>query len=135
MTPLTAADRERAREALGRLGSHPRLTAEDGTAVDLPEPVAEALTEMLAAAADGERVLVLRALQSLTTEQAAAVLGVSRPTVVRLVDTGKLQARMVGTHRRLALADVLAYRETSAGRRRDALDEMTTEAEDLGLYD
>jgi excisionase family DNA binding protein len=135
MTPLTAEDRECARQALGRLGTHPRLTTEDGTVVDLPGPVAEALTEMLTAAADGERVLVLRAPENLTTEQAAAVLGVSRPTVVRLVDTGKLQARMVGTHRRLALADVLAYREASARRRRNALDEMADDAEDLGLYD
>ena len=135
MTPLTAEDRERARDALGRLGPRPRLTTEDGTVVDLPEPVTEALTEMLQAAADGERVLVLRASQRLTTEQAAAVLGVSRPTVVRLVDTGKLHARMVGTHRRLALADVLAYREASVRRRRDALDEMARDAEDLGLYD
>jgi excisionase family DNA binding protein len=135
VTPLTAEDRERARDALGRLGRHPRLTAEDGTAVDLPEPVAEALTEMLAAAAAGERVLVLRATQNLTTEQAAALLGVSRPTVVRLVDTGKLRAHMVGTHRRLALADVLAYRQETARRRGEALDEMASDAEDLGLYD
>jgi excisionase family DNA binding protein len=135
MTPLTAEDRERAREALGRLGSRPRLEAEDGTVVELPRPVTEALTEMLEAAAQGERVLLLRAPQNLTTEQAAALLGVSRPTVVRLIEAGKLEAHMVGTHRRLALADVLAYREASARRRRDALDQMVDDAEDLGLYD
>lgn len=46
---------------------------------------------------------------------AAAVLGVSRPTVVRLVEAGKLPARMVGTHRRLRLGDVLTYRERRHG--------------------
>ncbi len=95
----------------------------------------DALTEFLEATADGERALVIRSVTDLTTQQAAAVLGVSRPTVIRLVESGKLPARLVGTHRRLDLRDVLAYRETSAAKRRAALDEMTREAEDLGLYD
>jgi excisionase family DNA binding protein len=59
----------------------------------------------------------------------------SRPTVVRMIEAGKISARMVGTHRRLALTDVLAYREASAKRRSEALDEMTRQAEELGLYD
>ncbi|MDQ3306096.1 MAG: excisionase family DNA-binding protein [Actinomycetota bacterium] len=95
----------------------------------------EALAEILEAAADGERALVLRSPEELTTEQAAAVLGVSRPTVVRLVESGTLPARMVGTHRRLSLGNVLAHREASAKRRSEALEEMTREAEELELYD
>lgn len=135
MTVLDAEDRDRAREMLRVLGAHPRITTEDGTVLDLPASVAEALAEILEAAADGERALVLRSPEDLTTEQSAAVLGVSRPTVVRLVEAGKLPARMVGTHRRLALSEVLAYRDASAKRRSEALDEMAREAEELGLYD
>lgn len=135
MAVLTEEDRDRAREMLRVLGAHPRITTEDGTVVDLPGPVAEALAEILEAAADGERALVLRSPEDLTTEQAAAVLGVSRPTVVRLVESGKLPARMVGTHRRLSLSDVLAHREASAKRRSESLDKMAREAEELGLYD
>lgn len=135
MGALTTEERDRVREALGRAGGRPRITTENGTVLDLPEAVAEALAEVLEAAADGERALVLRSPDNLTTEQAAAVLGVSRPTVVRMIEAGKLRARMVGTHRRLALGDVLAYRELSTKRRRDALDEMTRQAEELGLYD
>lgn len=128
-------DRRRAREVLRALGTHPTVTTENGTVLDLPASVAEALTEVLEAAADGERALVLRSTADLTTEQAAEVLGVSRPTVVRLVDAGKLPARMVGTHRRLALGDVLRYRAASDRKRSEALDEMTRGAEELGLYD
>lgn len=135
MTALTAEEQDRVREALGRSDGRPRITTGDGTVLDLPEPVAEALAEVLAAAAEGERALVLRSPDDLTTEQAAAVLGVSRPTVVRMIEAGKLPARMVGTHRRLTLGDVLAYREASATRRRDALDRMANQAEELGLYD
>ncbi|MBS1846797.1 MAG: helix-turn-helix domain-containing protein, partial [Actinobacteria bacterium] len=94
-----------------------------------------ALAEFLTATAEGEQALVVRPDSDLTTQQAAAVLGVSRPTVIRLVDSGKLPARLVGTHRRLDLRDVLTYRESSVTNRRAALDDMVREAEDLGLYD
>lgn len=132
---VTEQDRNQAREVLHALGSHPRLTTDDGVVLDLPQSVLEALAEFLEAAADGERALVLRSPEDLTTEQAAAILGVSRPTVIRLVEAGKVPARLVGTHRRLALSDILAYRDASAANRRSAMDEMTREAEGLGLYD
>jgi excisionase family DNA binding protein len=135
MSAVTEKDRDHAREVLHALRGHPRITTEDGTVLELPQPVIDALAELLEAAAEGERALVLRSPEQLTTEQAAAVLGVSRPTVVRLVEAGKLPARMVGTHRRLALGDVLAYREATAAKRRTAIDEMTRDAEELGLYD
>ena len=135
MSTIAEKDRDQAREVLHALASHARITTDDGTVLDLPQPVLDALAEFLEAAADGERALVLRSPEDLTTEQAAAVLGVSRPTVVRLVEAGRLHARMVGTHRRLTLGDVLAYREASATKRRAAIDDMTREAEELGLYD
>lgn len=108
MSAVTAKDRDKAREVLHALGHHPRITTDDGTVLDLPPSVVEAFAEFLEATAEGERALVLRSPKDLTTEQAAAVLGVSRPTVIRLVEAGKLPVRMVGTHRRLALGDVLA---------------------------
>jgi excisionase family DNA binding protein len=135
MSAVTEKDRAQAREMLHALGSHPRITTDDGAVLELPPPVLEALAELLGAAAEGERAFVLRSPGDITTEQAAALLGVSRPTVVRLVEAGKLPARMVGTHRRLTVAEVLAYRETSAAKRSTSLDEMTREAEELGLYD
>lgn len=135
MAVISPEDRDRARDMLQALGPHPRITTEDGKVLYLPVPVAEALAEILEAAADGEHALVLRSPEDLTTEQAAAVLGVSRPTVVRMIESGKLPARMVGTHRRLSLADVLAHREASTRRRTEALDSMTLEAEGLALYD
>lgn len=91
--------------------------------------------EVLSAAATGEHPLVLRAAEDLTTTQTAAVLGVSRPTVVRLIDAGKLRARRLGSHRRLALSDVIADREASSSCRRTALDRMLKQAEESGFYD
>ncbi len=135
MSTITADDQVRARRVLQALGAHARVTAEDGTVLDLPDAVLEALTEVLDAAAHGESALVLRAPNDLTTQQAAQILGVSRPTVVRLIESGKLPAHMVGTHRRVTLADVLEHAEATARNRRQALDDMAHDAEDLGLYD
>ncbi len=132
MALISTADRERARQMLRALGNHLQITTDDGKVLEFPDSVVEALSQFLDAVADGEPALVVRSTKDLTTEQAAAVLGVSRPTVVRLVGSGKLPARMVGTHRRLALDDVLAYREASAAGRADALDAMAREADALG---
>lgn len=134
MSSLTSDEQDQVRQALPRDGSPPRLVAENGEPLVLPEAVLRAIAEVLEAASDGDAPLVLRSSDDLTTEQAASVLGVSRPTVVRMIEAGKLPAHKVGTHRRLALVDVAAYREQSDGRRRDALDRMTRHAEELSLY-
>lgn len=135
MSAVTEKDREQARKVLHMLGNHPRIAADDGTLLNLPQPVIDALVEALEATAEGKSAFLLRSPEDLTTEQAAAILGVSRPTAIRWVEAGKLPARIVGTHRRLSLGDVLAYREVTAAKSHAALDEMTREAEELGLYD
>ena len=134
MTAASEDERVQAREMLHSLGSRSRIATDDGTVIELPTAAHEVLVEFLTAVADGERAFVLRSPEQLTTEQAAAVLGVSRPTVIRLVETGKLPARVVGTHRRLVLGDVLAYRDASAVKRRTALESMTHHVENMGLY-
>ena len=63
------------------------------------------------------------------------MLNVSRPTVVKLIDDGVLTSRKVGSHRRITLADLLAYRDDMIARRRAVLDQMSRDAEELGLYD
>jgi excisionase family DNA binding protein len=71
----------------------------------------------------------------LTTGQAADLLGVSRPTVVSLIDRGLLAATRVGTHRRVRTSDVLTYRQEARNERRAALDDLAQLSEELGLYD
>lgn len=111
-----------------------RIEAHDQS-VTLRGDAARAVLGLLRALGEGAMVNVETLPSVLTTGQAADLLGVSRPTVVSLVDAGKLPATLVGTHRRLRLSDVLAYRERQAATRREALRELTQLSEELGLYD
>lgn len=129
-------DRQAATEALTALRRRPRrFTLPDGTTVRLPKVAVDGLIEMLDAVAHGEDATVVRAPREVTTQQAATLLNVSRPTIVKLVDDGTLPARKVGSHRRVLLTDLLAYRDKIVAERRSVLDQMTRDAEDLGLYD
>ena len=105
----------------------------DGDAVDLPPALARVVAAALADVADGHAVEVRTVAEEQTTQEAADLLGVSRPFVVKLVDGGRLPARMVGTHRRLRRADVLAYREHMRTTTADALQELSDQAQELGL--
>jgi len=68
---------------------------------------------------------------SLTTQEAATYLGVSRPHVIKLVEQGELPCELVGTHRRLRRTDLDAYQR----RRRERQAEAVTEIQRLGeLY-
>ena len=74
-------------------------------------------------------------MQDLTTQQAAALLGVSRPFFVKLLESGALPFHVTGTHRRVYLKDLSTYKEQRDRERRKALDQMAKETEELGLYD
>lgn len=108
---------------------------------DTPEPllltpmVAQLLRESVKEMLEGHAVSIVASDQELSTIEAAKLLGMSRPFLVsRFLDTGEIPFRMVGTHRRIALRDVLAYRE-GRQRRMALADEISREAQDMGLYD
>ncbi|MGH9137728.1 MAG: helix-turn-helix domain-containing protein [Acidimicrobiales bacterium] len=128
-------DRELASDALVALRRRPRaFTLPNGDTLQLPKSAIDGLIEMLEAVAGGEAATVVRTPREVSTQQAATVLNVSRPTVVKLIDDGVLPSRKVGSHRRIALADLLAYRDDMVAHRRAVLDQMSRDAEDLGLY-
>lgn len=84
--------------------------------VELPEEVYRVVSRVVEAMQKGLSVTISPTSQTLTTQQAADLLGISRPTLIKVLDEGKLDYTRSGTHRRLALMDVLDYREQ---RRRD----------------
>ncbi len=70
----------------------------------------------------------------LTTQEAADLLNISRPTLVRLLTDGEISYTMRGRHRRVMLRDILDYRERTRRERRQTLDQMAADAEDDDLY-
>lgn len=113
------------------------LLGPDGEQIPLPLEVYEVLRQVVRAMEQGASVSVEPVERRLTTQQAAELLGVSRNTVVRLLDDGELPYQRLGDtrHRRLRLRDVLIYRERKRLDRRQGLDEATGQAVEDGLYD
>lgn len=106
--------------------------ADEGDQVEIPETVYRVLLQVLEAMGAGRAVTVAPQSMLLTTQQAADLLGVSRPTVVALVDSGALPAQTPGQRRRLIqLDDLLAYRARRREEQYRVL--METSAEDLAL--
>jgi excisionase family DNA binding protein len=113
----------------------PALVAADGRRLELPEPVYEALLQVATAMAHGQAVTVMPHSTLLTTQEAADLLGISRPTVVRLLEAGELPFEHRGRHRRIMLADLLAYQERMRQQRRESLTRMQQEGQAAGLYE
>lgn len=95
--------------------------AGEGDQVQLPAEVHAALKQVASALMAGRAVTVAPRTTKLTTQQAADLLGVSRPTVKRLIEVGELPAEKVGTRHRLVLRDVLDYQQQRRERQYEAL--------------
>lgn len=101
--------------------------------VTLPGSLAQVLGECLQIIAEGQSVAVVPAEDEIGTQEAADVLGVSRPFLVKLLDTGVIPSRKVGVQRRVRVADVVAYQKREKDARRKALTELAREGQRLGL--
>jgi excisionase family DNA binding protein len=134
-----AGDVRSFQEIVDRLGAHgelqpPELVLSDGSRLLIPEPLAEVLREVAQSLAEGHAVTVVPRHTTLTTQQAAEFLGISRPTFVKLLEDGALPFTQPGRHRRIRLDDVLAYRSRVRQARSEALDELAALSEDMDLY-
>lgn len=118
-----------------RPASRPALVAADGTRYELPQAIFEAVQQVAEALSQGRGVTVASRNARLTTQQAADFLGISRPTFVRILERGELPMEKPGRHRFVRLQDLLDYQSRTRSGRRKALEDMVTEAEELGLYD
>lgn len=108
------------------------LVRSDGTeeAFTLPSSALPALADLLDRLSSAEGVTVLADDAEVTPEDAAGILGISRPLVRRRMDVGLLPFRRVGAHRRIRLADVLALRARDEPVR-EALAALAADTEDL----
>jgi excisionase family DNA binding protein len=99
------------------------LTVAPGREFELAPPVVDALRQAVHHLAQGQAVAIVPyGARVLTTQQAADLLGVSRPNLVKLLEGGEIPYERVGTHRRVRLHDLILYRiRREASRRRAAM--------------
>jgi excisionase family DNA binding protein len=109
------------------------LRLPDGAHLNLPTSIARGLFVMLSALEEGDAVTVVPMGADLTTQEAANLLGVSRPYLIRLINQGLIPCEWVGKHRRIRLQDILAYRRSRQASQRGALRQLTEETESAGL--
>ena len=103
--------------------------------VELPDHAYRFLVGIVQDLYEGKLVSPTPVTQALTTQKAANLLGVSRQFLVRLLDDGKIRSHKVGTHRRIYLKDLLAFREERDLRRHEAIRRIARDAVDDGIYD
>lgn len=101
----------------------------------LPVAAVRLLQDLLREMAQGHAISLVPTHAELTTQQAADALNVSRPFLVKLLESGALPHRKVGTHRRVRFDDLMRYKHAIDAQRRETLEKLTEKSEDLGLYD
>lgn len=111
------------------------IVAPDGTVAHLPPAVYQVLSQVINAMRAGRAITIAPLAQRLTTQEAAELLGVSRPTLIKLLEDGKIPFEQPGRHRRIRLDDLLAYRDRRRQERSSTLDELVRQTDALGLYD
>lgn len=111
------------------------LLDSDGNPHPIPPAVAELVSSVLNALADKRPVEFMDSRHPLTTQTAADLLGMSRQFLVQLLEKGEIPFHRVGTHRRILAGDLQAYARERSAKRLAALDRMTEELVEAGLYD
>jgi excisionase family DNA binding protein len=112
-----------------------KLVGPDGQQIELPDTVQDLLLKVLKSLQAGRAVSIVAEHQELTTQRAANILGVSRPFLVRLLEEGHVPFHMVGSHRRVYLRDLLAYKHRRDSARHEALDDLAKTELEAGTYD
>jgi excisionase family DNA binding protein len=118
-----------------RKGFRLRVQADDEPeeTVAIPTSAFRLLNDILTEMAKGNAVTLIPVHAELTTQQAADILNVSRPFLVRLVEEGRIPCRKVGTHRRIRFQDLLQYKRQIDRDRTKALEELAAQAQELNM--
>jgi excisionase family DNA binding protein len=101
--------------------------------VGLPAAAVRVLVRVLEEMAQGNAINIVPVHAELTTQEAADMLNISRPSLIQLLDEGRIEFRKVGTHRRVRFESLLAYKRKADSDRRAALAELAAYDRELGL--
>lgn len=137
----TAEDMQAARETvrlLAPLGNTRKVKlCVDGLdpieSIALPSSIFAQIIDLLAKLGNGDAVTIVPVQAEVTTTQAAELLGMSRPFLIKLLGRGELPFHMIGTHRKLKASDVTRYKNVRSIKRRESLNALAALSADLGI--
>jgi excisionase family DNA binding protein len=139
-TPQDIALAKESSRALAKYADQDRvtlkITGEDGQSEDiiLPGHIMAMLLKISTEMSQGKAISLIPINAELTTQEAANMMNVSRPHLVKLLEQEELSFHKVGTHRRIYLKDLLTYMEDNDKARRQSLDDLAALSQELGLY-
>jgi excisionase family DNA binding protein len=107
--------------------------ADDMPAIAVPPRVLRLFADLLGRMSQRQPIALVPHKYELSTQEAAAILNVSRPFVVKELEAGRIPFRKVGTHRRILFEDLTAYQDASRKTSEQALRELAREAQDLNM--
>ncbi|CUI18134.1 conserved hypothetical protein (plasmid) [Candidatus Protochlamydia naegleriophila] len=103
------------------------------SSITLPFSVVKLLVGILSEMAEGNAVTLIPIHAELTTQEAANLLNVSRPYLIKLLKKGEIPFHFVGTHRRVLFTDLKEFKEKSDKTSQQALEELTNQAQELDM--
>jgi excisionase family DNA binding protein len=115
--------------------AHPALVNEYGMRTEIPSEVFDVLVKIVTFMREGRSVFLMPEDEAFTTQAAAAYLGMSRQHLVRLLESGEIPHYLVGTHRRIAFKDLIAYDNRRRKSRRSRLDDLNRTLHEAGVSD
>ena len=133
--PPDSAGRVSCARAVGDSAAAITLTTDSGEhrTVDVPPAALKLIGQLLGAMSEGRPIALVPSSQEFSTVEAAHFLNVSRPFVVKEIDAGRLPHRLVGSHRRVAFEDLIAYARKMREQQEFALERLAENARELGL--
>lgn len=99
----------------------------------LSSSISQMLLQILDQIAKGNALTIYPTEVKLTSQEAANILNVSRPFLVKLLENEEIPFYRVGTHRRILLKDLLKYKNEMLVKRRGVLDELSTLSQELDM--
>lgn len=135
----TALAKESSRKLAPLLGTKKEMTLQvvkDGNPSEpvlVPMAAVRMLVHILTEMAQGNAVTLIPVHAELSTQEAADLLNVSRPFLVKLLDDGKIPSRKVGTHRRVLFADLATYKKQIDKERQKAIEDLAADAQEANM--
>lgn len=122
-------------QVLQHADAAPKLVGPNGETIELPPSVFNVLRQVIYHMMRGRAIFIFPEQQELTTQEAADILNVSRPYLIKLLEENKIPYTTVGSHRRIRLSDLMNYKKLRSAGRKRAIEEIARISQEEEMYD